>query len=325
MRAMMLTSLFWSAAIFAQSPAKPDYNTYLQGIKSQAVEQGISQATVDKALSQATFIERAVKLDKSQPEFKLTLDTYLPKAVPKWKIKQARDLYKKHLPELTEIGEMYGVQPRFIVALWGIETNFGGYTGNFDVVSALATLAYDGRREAFFKEQLFAALQILDEGHISLDKMKGSWAGAMGQCQFMPTSFLTFAVDHDGDGRKDIWQTKVDVFASAANYLKQSGWNDDLTWGRQVQVPANLDLSITGLKQPQKTLAQWQAMGVRKTDGSDLPTRDISAWLVLPDDKDGRAYLAYDNYATLMKWNRSNYFVAAVGTLADSIAYPPIK
>ncbi|MCE2594951.1 lytic murein transglycosylase [Motilimonas cestriensis] len=325
MRFLMLTSLLFSGAVFAQAAEKPDYKTYLSAIKAEAIEQGISEKVAQQALSQAKFIERAVKLDKSQPEFKQTLDTYLPKAVPQWKIKQARDLYKKHRVELEKIGKDFGVQPRFIVALWGIETNFGGYTGNFDVVSALATLAYDGRREAFFKEQLFAALTILDEGHISLDKMQGSWAGAMGQCQFMPTSFLTYAVDYSGDGRKDIWQTKSDVFASAANYLKMSGWNNDLTWGRQVKIPENLDISLTGLKQSQKTLAQWQALGVRKADGSDLPTRDISAWLVLPDDEHGRAYLAYDNYATLMKWNRSNYFVAAVGTLADSIAYPPIK
>ena len=324
-RSFLLSSLLFSSVVFAQAAEKPDYDTYLKGIKAEAIAQGISASVAEQALSQAKFIERAVKLDKSQPEFKLTLDTYLPKAVPQWKIKQARDLYKKHRVELEQIGKQFGVQPRFIVALWGIETNFGGYTGNFDVISALATLAYDGRREAFFKEQLFAALTILDEGHISLDKMKGSWAGAMGQCQFMPTSFLTFAVDYSGDGRKDIWQTKSDVFASAANYLKQSGWNDELTWGRQVKIPASINIKDTGLKQPQKTLAQWQALGVRKLDGSDLPTHDISAWLVLPDDKEGRAYLAYDNYATLMKWNRSNYFVAAVGTLADSIAYPPIK
>lgn len=304
---------------------KPSFEQYLSQIEQQAVAQGVKQEVAQQALGQATFIKRAVKLDKSQPEFKQTLDTYLPKAVPQWKVKQARDLYKKHKTQLEAIAQEYGVQARFIVALWGIETNFGGYTGNFDVVSALATLAYDGRREAFFKEQLLAALQILDEGHIDLANMKGSWAGAMGQCQFMPTSFLTFAVDHDGDGRKDIWQTEADVFASAANYLKKSGWNDDLTWGRQVKLPANFDESLAGLKQPQKTLAQWQALGVTKADGSPLPQRDISANIVIPDDKTGRVYLAYDNYKVLMKWNRSNYFVAAVGTLADRIGYPPVQ
>ncbi|MCW8833945.1 MAG: lytic murein transglycosylase, partial [Colwellia sp.] len=193
-------------------------------------------------------------------------------------------------------------------------------------------------REAFFKKQLWAALTILDEGHIKIDNMKGSWAGAMGQNQFMPTSFLAYAVDGNGDGKKDIWQNQVDIFASMANYLKKEGWNDELTWGRQVKLPQNFDNSLaipknTGSRKKwlkawstsEKTLAEWQALGVRRTDGTNLPNVDIKAALVFPDDENGRAYLAYDNYKSLMHWNLSYYFVSSVGHLSDRIKFPPIN
>ncbi|WP_241967677.1 lytic murein transglycosylase [Pseudidiomarina insulisalsae] len=295
---------------------------YVEKIKAEALADGYSQATLDKAFAGAKFYQRAVSADKNQPEFKLTLDTYLPRAVPEWKAKQALEKYNEHKELLEEVGAKYGVQPRFIVALWGIETNFGGYTGGFDVVSALTTMAYEGRREEFFKKQLWQALTIIEEGHIDVEQMKGSWAGAMGQTQFMPSSFMAYAVDYDGDGRKDIWNSMGDVFASAANYLKNAGWRDDVTWGRQVQLPADFDESLASLK-TKKSLAEWQALGVRRMDGSDLPQRaDIEAAVVIPDDKEGRVYLAYANYDALMRWNRSHYFVAAVGYLSDRIRFP---
>ncbi|MEM6984603.1 MAG: lytic murein transglycosylase, partial [Pseudomonadota bacterium] len=206
-----------------------------------------------------------------------------------------------------------------------------------NVISSLVTLAFDGRREALYKRQLWAALDILKSGHITLDKFKGSWAGAMGQTQFMPTSFNAYAVDYNNDGRKDIWTTKEDAFASIANYLKQEGWNDNLTWGRQVQLPADFDKQYI-LKRGTKTrkqwleywdksersLADWQALGVRRVDGSDLPTVAVDAALVMPDDINGRMYLAYDNYKVFMHWNRSYYFATSVGYLSDRIAYPKI-
>ena len=186
----------------------------------------------------------------------------------------------------------YGVQARFIVALWGLETNFGKIMGNYNVISALSTLAYEGRREVFFKKQLWAALKILKEGHIDIANMKGSWAGAMGQNQFMPTSFVAYAVDGDGDGKKDIWGNQADVFSSMANYLKKEGWNDELTWGRQVKLPDGFDTALaipknTGGRKnwlkawakTEKTLAQWQALGIRRTDGTNLPNVDIKAAL----------------------------------------------
>ncbi|MAA61878.1 MAG: lytic transglycosylase, partial [Idiomarina sp.] len=180
------------------------FATYVEALKAEAIESGYKQDTLDKAFAKVKYYERAVELDKNQPEFKLTLDTYLPRAVPDWKAEKALEKYNEHKELLEEIGKEYGVQPRFIVALWGIETNFGSFTGGFDVVSALTTLAFDGRREEFFKKQLWEALTIIEDGHIEPEQMKGSWAGAMGQTQFMPSSFMSYAVDYDGDGKKDI-------------------------------------------------------------------------------------------------------------------------
>ncbi|CED71885.1 putative lytic murein transglycosylase [Aliivibrio wodanis] len=297
------------------------FQDYIVELKNEARDKGISEPILERAFKNIVFKEKAVKSDRNQPEKRLTLDEYIPRAVPKWKIKQANDLYKKHYKDLARIGKEYGVQPRFIVALWGVESNFGKFTGGYNVIEALTTLAYDGRREALFRKQTMAALTILQQGHITPENMKGSWAGAMGQCQFMPTSFLAYAVDGNGDGRKDIWTTEADVFASAANYLKQVGWDDTYTWGRQIQLPTSLDAeSLKGLSDEKgKLLSQWQDLGIRRLNGKALPSVDIEAWLVQPDDKNGRAYLVYNNYQVLMDWNRSHYFALAVSHLADSI------
>jgi len=208
------------------------------------------------------------------------------------------------------------VQPRFIVAFWGIETDFGRLDGGFSVVAALATLAYDGRRSKFFRGELIRAIRILDQGHITPERMKGSWAGAMGNFQFMPSSFENFAVDYDGDGKRDIWRNKKDAFASAANYLSKSGWKNDQTWGRQITLPAGFDQKLVGLK-VRKRMSEWQALGVRKVDGSALPKRELMASLVQATR--GPVFLTYNNYRVILKWNRSTYFAVAVGTLAEKI------
>ncbi|RUO40571.1 lytic murein transglycosylase [Aliidiomarina taiwanensis] len=316
LRLVTAASVLFSSLVFAADPA--GFPAYVEQLKEEARSQGFSENTITRAFADATFYQRAVSADRNQPEFKLTLDTYLPKAVPDWKVRQGIEMYNQHRELLEEIGAAYGVQPRFIVALWGVETNFGRYTGNFKVVSALATMAYEGRREAFFKKQLMQALEIIEAGHIDPEQMRGSWAGAMGQTQFMPSSFLAYAVDYDQDGKIDIWNSQGDVFASAANYLKSAGWDDSKTWGRQVRLPSDFDLSLAG-RQNKRSLAEWQALGVRRYDGSDLPTRDITAGLVIPDDEKGRVYLSYTNWDVLMDWNRSNYFVVVVGHLADRI------
>ena len=221
---------------------------------------------------------------------------------------------------LERIAAKYGVQARFIVALWGTETNYGGYTGNFSVPRSLATLAYDGRRAEFFRKELLNALKIIDAGHITLADMDGSWAGAMGQCQFMPTSFLKYAVDYDGDGKKDIWGTRADIFASIANYLSSVGWDPETTWGREVQVPPGFDRKYADYDL-KYTIQQWQDAGVRSLGGGDLPLKrgDLQASLVFPGGGD-RVVMLYDNYRTILDWNKSSYFATAVGTLSDRIA-----
>jgi membrane-bound lytic murein transglycosylase B len=317
--------LLLSAGVsFTALANKAEFDEYVQGLKQEALDKGISAQTVQQAFANVSYKPRAVKADRNQPEKKLTLDEYIPRAVPDWKVKQAKALYDKHYTELKRIGEQYGVQPRFIVALWGVESNFGSLTGGYNVIDALATLAYDGRRETFFRKETMAALTILDQGHIAVDNMKGSWAGAMGQCQFMPSSFLNFAQDGNGDGKKDIWTSKSDVFASAANYLSQSGWDAKYTWGRQVKVPKGLDKSLLGRDRAKgKTLQEWGKLGITKHSGAKLPSpkEPIKAWLIMPDDEQGRAYLVYNNYQVLMKWNRSYYFGIAVSHLADRIKF----
>lgn len=313
----MVVGLLLTTSAMAQ---KPSFEQYTESLKQEALQQGISQQVVDEAFKQVTYKPHAVTADRNQPEKKLTLDEYIPRAVPEWKVKQARQLYKEHYTTLKRIGDEYGVQPRYIVALWGVESNFGKFTGGYRVIDALSTMAYDGRREDFFRKETIAALQIIQQGHISADDMKGSWAGAMGQCQFMPSSFLAFAADGNGDGKKDIWGTPADVFASTANYLSQSGWDDTYTWGRQVKVPHGIDKSLEGREEAKgRSLQEWSQLGITRYDGRPLPTNEITAWLIMPDDENGRTYLVYNNYNVLMKWNRSYYFALAVSHLADAI------
>ncbi len=305
--------------LFAVPGSAEDFQIWLGKLRVEAEGKGISQSVLDEALAGIQPIPRVIELDRRQPEFTLTFTQYRDRVVPQSRIKKGRVKYQENRDLLEEIGGKIGVQPRFIVALWGIETDFGRVTGGFKVIPALATLAHDGRRSAFFRKELLNALQILHEGHIAPKEMMGSWAGAMGQSQFMPSSFLAHAVDYDGDGRRDIWTTRPDVFASAANYLAKSGWRADQTWGREVKLPRDFDFALADLK-VRKPIGGWQALGVRQPDGGDLPTRQLSASIVLPEKgKMSPAYLVYSNYRTTLRWNRSTYFALAVGLLSDGI------
>ena len=318
--AMVLSLLFLTMgyAIVADAQAE-DFAAWVAAFRQDALNEGISSETLDAVLPGLTFRDRVVELDRRQPEGTLTYAEYLSRVLPPARVNRGKRLLRKHRAVLTEIGDAYGVQPRFIVALWGIESDFGRVTGGFPVLDSLATLAFDGRRGAFFRGQLLDALRIVDDGHIQPDKMLGSWAGAMGQSQFMPSSFQQFAVDHDGDGRRDIWGTLPDVFASAANYLARAGWQHDQTWGRRVRLPAGFDLDLTGLDVTQ-SLDEWQALGVRRSNGDDLPTRPLPASVILPGGAEGPAFLTYPNYRVLLKWNRSHYFATTVGQFADMLA-----
>jgi len=310
---------------------------YAKALQQEAMQRGYPQSLLNDVFASLEFHPRVVTADKGQPEFVETLDTYLPKRVNKQRIDMARKMYQQHRAELSRVEQQYGVPARFIVALWGLESAFGRITGNYSVPSALATLAYDGRREVFFKQEFFLALDILAAGHIELAQMKGSWAGAMGHTQFMPSSFMKYAQDGDGDGHKDIWTNRSDAFASIASYLKTEGWQPGVNWGRQVRLPTHFDYSLVipkGSKdraqwlqwwaKSERSVKDWRQLGLTQLDGSALPASSIKAALVMPDDKEGRAYLAYANYQTLMHWNRSYYFVSSVGYLADEIIRPPL-
>lgn len=295
-----------------------DFDRWLQDLKVEALTSGISEDIFSRAMKDITFKPKVVSLDRNQPETRKTLDMYLERAVSQHRTDYGRNMLAKHEKLLAEISTHYKVQPRFIIALWGIETSFGRYTGGFRVTEALATLAYDGRRAAFFRKELLHALRILEDGHIAPGDMLGSWAGAMGQSQFMPSSFLAYAVDWDKDGRKDIWTTEADIFASIANYLASVGWRNDITWGREVRVPARMDSRSYHESRQKLDMQSWHALGITKRDGSDLPQRNLISRLVVPDGPKGRAFLAYANYEATLRWNRSHFFAISVGLLSDS-------
>lgn len=319
-RSVVMASTAVLALVFA-APAQAnekEFSVWLDELRIEAAGKGISQPILDAALSGIEPIARVLELDGKQPEFTLTFNDYRTRVASPARIAKGRQMMADNRALLDEIGKRYGVQPRFIVALWGIETDFGRISGGFSVVPALATLAYDGRRSAYFRGELMNALQILEEGHIAPADMKGSWAGAMGQCQFMPSSFLKFAQDWDGDGKRDIWTTRADVFASAANYLSSEGWDADRTWGRAVKVPAGLDAKLYGLD-TKKSLAEWSRLGVKAAHGGTLPTMDVEASLIQGEKDKGPPFLVYDNFRTIMKWNRSTYFALTVGHLADEL------
>jgi membrane-bound lytic murein transglycosylase B len=299
--------------------AAGDFDTFLAGIRREAAAQGIRASTIEAALRNTEFLPHVIELDRKQPERQLTFNEYLEKVVTEQRMESARRELAENRVLLDGIWRRFSVEPRFIVALWGIESDFGRVMGNYAVASALATLAYDGRRSSYFRGELISALRIIDQGHIRADNMMGSWAGAMGQCQFMPSTFLGYAVDYDGDGRRDIWNDRADVLASIANYIARLGWRGGQGWGRAVMLPAGFDAGYSGLEVKRST-GEWTRLGVRSVDAGPLVGRDGEASLVMPDGSGGPAFLVYDNFRTIMRWNKSTYFAAAVGYLADSMA-----
>jgi membrane-bound lytic murein transglycosylase B len=330
--AFLLSALLAPASVANTTPADPNFQPWLQALIEEARASGISESIIEQALVPVTPIPQVISNDRNQAEFVETLAMYLEKRVTDWRINTGRNRLAQHTALLDEVGKRYGVSPRVIVAIWGIETNYGSFTGGTDVIRALVTLAYDPRRADYFRRELLAALQILQEGHITHPDMKGSWAGAMGQSQFMPSSFRDFAVDFNGDGRRDIWTTEADVFASIANYLAAAGWREGERWGREVAIPADYHQQAAQWQQGEVThtcsvlrrhtvqlpVSDWQMAGVRQADGQPLPAADIPASIVFPDGPDGKAFLTYPNFRAILRYNCANNYALAVATLADS-------
>lgn len=305
-------------AVAAEMPTEIPFGPWLEELKAEAGARGVRKATIETALAGVQPIPRVLELDRRQPEFTLTLWSYLSRAISAERVAKGRAMLEKHKTLLDKVSVKFGVQPRFLVAFWGLESNFGQYTGTFPVLDALATLAHDRRRAKFFREQLLAALKLIDQGNFS-HRVKGSWAGAMGNHQFIPTTYQGYAYDFDGDGKRDLWTSLPDIFASAANYLSRSGWQKDKTWGREVRLPPGFDFNLSGLS-IRKPLTEWRSLGIRRTDGGDLPSVDIEASVILPAGYTGPAFLVYKNYRTILVWNRSLLYAIAVGHLADRIA-----
>jgi membrane-bound lytic murein transglycosylase B len=286
-RRLLSAALAFSPVASLAQSGDPKFAAFLRGIRAEALKAGIDPGTLDTALGKVQEIPRVMELARNQPEFKMTFDKYLEVVVSDERVKNGRARLAENRALVERFAQPAGMPPSTVVALWGIESNYGKNLGDFEVIDALATLVYNNFRAQFFRQQLIAALKILAQGHIGFDAMKGSWAGAMGQCQFIPTSFLAYAADGDGDGRMDIWTNKADVFASITNYMRRVGWRPGLNWGQEV---------------PAGTSA---GQGER---------------IVRPAGAGGPTFLTTANFQAILRWNQSDFFALAVGLLSDKIA-----
>ena len=296
-----------------------EFSLCINTFSAKAKTAGISDNIIHNSLAKAKLNKRVLELDRQQPEFTTTFADYFNRRVTEQRVAQGRALWKTHRALLDRVEQQYGVPTPYLLAFWGLETNFGSYFGNLKVVDSLATLACDARRSEFFTIELINALRILDAGDIAPDKMLGSWAGAMGNFQFMPSSYLQNAVDFDGDQKRDLWNSKPDAMASAAKFLQNLGWKKNERWGREVKLPRNFPFLEAGLKN-RKTITEWSKLGVTRADNSPLPPAEVDASLLVPAGHQGPAFLVYDNYNVIMRWNRSEFYALAVGQLADQIA-----
>jgi membrane-bound lytic murein transglycosylase B len=310
------------------APLPPPFDQWLSTLRAEAIARGIKPEIVERALDGVEPVEQILERDRAQAEFTLDLSSYLSRRLTRQTVRTAQKMYGNHRTLLHRIGERYGVSPRVLVAVWGLESNFGRFAGVRPTIPTLATLAYDERRGAMFRNELLSALEILNGGDIDLDEMKGSWAGALGQPQFMPSSYLRYAQDFDGDGRRDIWRSEPDVFASVANYLKEHGWAAGIAWGREVKMPrqvraaaAALPMRDAGcraersLTEP-RPLSAWRRMGVRTMSGAAVPSGALTASLLIAGS---RSFLLYSNYETILAYNCAHTYALSVALLADRL------
>jgi membrane-bound lytic murein transglycosylase B len=320
LRAMLIRRhLLGGVASLAAMPAcaQGGFDSFLEGVRAEARRGGVSAATLSRAFAGLRPNQRVIELDRRQPEGALSWEEYRDRImVSPTRIANGQRNYADNLNLLRSIEARYRVSPRVIVAIWGVETNFGGNTGGFGVIEALATLAWEGRRAEFFRKELLAALRVLDQGHVSLARMMGSWAGAMGQPQFMPTNFERMAVDFDGDGRRDIWDSRADALASIAHYFQKSGWREGEPWGRAVR-PAPGFILDGADTESRRSLRDWGRLGFRAEDGSPLPASELEAALVLPSRGAGQVFLGHHNLRVIRRYNSPVNYGLAVGLLSD--------
>lgn len=311
--------MLFSLPALAAEPQQ-SFDAWLAQFKQNALARGISQDVITNAFENIDMpSDDIMEFDHKQPEGTKTFSDYMDGILTDKRIDKAKENYHSHRKVLRKIEVKYHVQHSVLLALWALESNFGTRQGDYSVIESLATLAYDGRRRQFFSSELMDALEILQSENMQAEDLTGSWAGAMGQTQFMPSSFLKYAVDFDGCGKKDIWNSDADALASIANYLHSKGWDYKHGWGMRVTLPENDDdmESWRGDKEP-RALKEWNELGFRRENGKHLPRISLQARLVIPDD-DSDAFLVFPNYDILMDWNRSIYFATSVGLLADEI------
>jgi membrane-bound lytic murein transglycosylase B len=299
--------------------AEEGFAAFVASLRAEARRAGIREAVLNDALNGLQPLPKVLELDRHQPEYTLTWAQYKARVLPQSRLQAARENYAINARLLAETAQRYGADPRIVIGIWGLESGFGVRTGNFRIVDALATLAYDGRRASYFRGELINALRILDQGDIAPKGMTGSWAGAMGQPQFMPSSYLRYAVDADGDGRRDIWTDRADIFGSVANYLGRCGWRVGEPWGQLVIVPPTLLPGDTG-RERMRPLGAWERDGVRRIDGSRFSRADVPGAVLLPDGAGGEAYMVYANFNVIRRYNPPEFYALAVGLLGNAAA-----
>lgn len=298
------------------------FKLWIEDFKTQALASGLSQKTLDEAFADVSLNLKVLKADAFQPEFSKPIWSYIDGAASAYRIQKGKEALETHKALFAEIQEKYEVQARFVVAIWGLETSFGAITGDYSVVEALATLAFHGRRSSFGRTQLMAALEIIEAGDKSAADLTGSWAGAMGHGQFIPTTYLAYAVDHDGDGRRDIWNSHDDAFASISNYLAQSGWQTGQDWGREVKLPETFDYALAD-RRNLRTMKEWRAAGITFANDELVPDVDRSAAIIVPAGHTGPAFLIFENFRAVLRYNNSTAYALAIGLIADQVAGGP--
>ena len=306
--------IFLTTNVFASSHS---FEEFLDQVRKTATEQGVSKSTIDKAFFELTPRPSAIASDKAQAEFNQNFWHYVNKRVNKVRLNNGKDTLKNNASLLSKTSEKYGVPAYVIVAFLGLESNYGNYMGSESLIRSLATLAYDKRRSKFFTRELIAVLKLMDKKTIPFDAT-GSWAGAMGAVQFMPTNVIAYGVDANNDGKVDLWNEKADIYASAANFLNKLGWKKGEKWGREALIPKNFDYQLTGLDN-EKTVNEWAALGVRRGNNSNLPKSNFKASLIVPMGHRGPAFLVYRNFDAIMGWNRSILYALSVAYLSDRL------
>jgi lytic murein transglycosylase len=301
----------------ARAADEAGFRAWIDAFKAEARQQGISQATLDRAFAPAKFNARIIELDSAQPEFVKPVWEYIAGVVTEDALRRARQKLKEHAALLARVQQHYGVPPEYIVAIWRIESGFGANFGSFNVVEALATLAYAGRRQDFWKSELIAALRIAESGEVPPERLVGSWAGAMGHTQFMPSGFLKLAVDFDGNGRRDLWTSLPDVFASTANHLVKGGWKGTTPFGTEVRLPATFDYALAETER--KPAAAWRALGVTLADGRPLPAWPGETAILVPAGHRGPAFLVSENYRALLDYNNAMAYALSLGLFAERL------